>query len=127
MEQLPRNGSYFTKEIAVANTSIVVVRGMDGRCARSTTSAATGATSWCGPTTRAKRPAGVARQFVCKYHGWKYDLDGACVFVQQEREFFDFDKADFGLVPVHCDVWAGFIFVNLDRDPRQSRTSSSAR
>ena len=36
--------------------------------------------------------------------------------MQQEGEFFDLDKADFGLVPVHCDVWAGFIFVNLDRD-----------
>ena len=59
--------------------------------------------------------SGQRRQFVCKYHGWKYDLDGACSFVQQEGEFFDFDKADYGLVPVHCDVWAGFIFVNLDR------------
>ena len=35
--------------------------------------------------------------------------------MQQESEFFDFDKADYGLVPVHCDVWSGFIFVNLDR------------
>ena len=25
-----------------------------------------------------------------------------------------------GLVPVHCDVWNGFVFVNLDREPRQS-------
>ena len=40
--------------------------------------------------------------------------------MQQEGEFFDLDKADYGLVPVHCDVWAGFIFVNLDREPRQS-------
>ena len=30
VEQLPRKGSYFTKELAVANTSVVVVRGMDG-------------------------------------------------------------------------------------------------
>ena len=37
----------------------------------------------------------------------------ACAFVQQEGEFFDLDKADYGLVPVHCDVWSGFIFVNL--------------
>ena len=59
--------------------------------------------------------SGNCRQFVCKYHGWKYDLDGACAFVQQESEFFDLDKADYGLVPVHCDVWAGFIFVNLAR------------
>src|SRR5262245_57147765 len=30
VEQLPRNGSYFTKELAVARTSIIVVRGLDG-------------------------------------------------------------------------------------------------
>src|SRR5262249_51151250 len=30
VEQLPRNGSYYTKELAVANTSIVVVRDMKG-------------------------------------------------------------------------------------------------
>ena len=34
VEQLPRKGSYFTKELAVANTSVIVVRGMDGEVAR---------------------------------------------------------------------------------------------
>ena len=43
-------------------------------------------------------------------------------FVQQEGEFFDLDKDEFGLVPVHCDVWEGFIFVNLAREPEQSLT-----
>ena len=64
--------------------------------------------------------SGMTRQFVCKYHGWRYDLDGSLSFVQQEEEFFDFDKDDYGLVPVHCDVWAGFIFVNLAKEPEQS-------
>ena len=36
--------------------------------------------------------------------------------MQQEEEFFDFDKADYGLVPVQCEVWEGFVFVNLDPD-----------
>src|SRR5690606_13654317 len=40
--------------------------------------------------------------------------DGALTFVQQESEFFDLDKDQFGLVPVRCEVWAGFVFVNLD-------------
>ncbi len=30
VEQLKRKGSYFTKELAVANSSVVVVRGTDG-------------------------------------------------------------------------------------------------
>src|SRR5437764_13901091 len=29
VEQVPKNGSYFTKELAVCNTSIIVVRGQD--------------------------------------------------------------------------------------------------
>ena len=70
----------------------------------------------------ARRRAARCRQFMCKYHGWRYELDGALNFVQQEGEFFDLDKDDFGLVPVHCDVWEGFIFVNLAREPEQSLT-----
>jgi phenylpropionate dioxygenase-like ring-hydroxylating dioxygenase large terminal subunit len=64
--------------------------------------------------------SGSCRQFVCKYHGWKYELDGACSYVQQEGEFFDLDKADYGLVPVHCDVWSGFVFVNLAPEPSEA-------
>ena len=90
------------------------------RCGRSTTSAATAATSWCGTTSPAEEVNGTCRQFTCKYHGWRYDLDGSLNFVQQEGEFFDLDKDDFGLVPVHCDVWEGFIFVNLAQEPEQS-------
>ena len=93
----------------------MVVRARTVRCARSTTSAGTAATSWCGGLP-ARGDERHRRQFTCKYHGWRYGLDGACAFVQQEGEFFDLDKADYGLVPVHCDVFAGFIFVNFARD-----------
>ena len=62
--------------------------------------------------------SGVCRQFTCKYHAWRYDLDGNLTFVQQEEEFFDLDKSRYGLVPVHCDVWEGFIFVNFAEEAR---------
>ena len=97
------------------------------RCGRSTTSAGTAATSSSGLTSPDEETSGTARQFACKYHGWRYGLDGGCPFVQQEGEFFDLDKADYGLVAVHCDSWAGFIFVNLESQPRQRCASSSAR
>ena len=42
--------------------------------------------------------SGTCRQFTCKYHGWRYGLEGDLTFVQQESEFFDLDKADYGLV-----------------------------
>ena len=76
VEQLPRTGSYFTKELDAARTSVIVVRGTTARSAPSTTSAGTAATSWCGATTRSEETSGDCRQFTCKYHGWRYDLEG---------------------------------------------------
>ena len=63
---------------------------------------------------------GFCRQFTCRYHGWRYALDGSLALVQQDSEFFDLDTSQFGLVPVHCDVWAGFVFVTLAAEPQQS-------
>ena len=57
VEQLPRKGSYFTKELKVVNTSIIVVRTASVRSRPTTTSAGTAATSWCGTTCRWRRPA----------------------------------------------------------------------
>jgi phenylpropionate dioxygenase-like ring-hydroxylating dioxygenase large terminal subunit len=34
--------------------------------------------------------------------------------VQQEGEFFDLDKSQYGLKSVRCEVWQGFIFINYD-------------
>src|SRR6202008_2115311 len=62
--------------------------------------------------------SGVCRQFTCKYHGWRYGLDGGLTFVQQESDFFDPYKGDYGLVPVRTEVWEGFIFLNLDDEDR---------
>ncbi len=120
VEQLSRNGSYFTKDLAVANTSIVIVRDMDGEVRAFHNICRHRGNKLVWNDNPREETSGSCRQFVCKYHGWKYDLDGACVFAQQESEFFDFDKADYGLVSVHCDVWAGFIFVNLEPEPSQT-------
>ena len=62
--------------------------------------------------------SGTCRQFTCKYHAWRYSLEGDLTFVQQEDEFFDIDKSQYGLVPVRCEVWEGFIFVNFDNNAK---------
>jgi phenylpropionate dioxygenase-like ring-hydroxylating dioxygenase large terminal subunit len=120
VEQLPRSGSYFTKELAVARTSLIVVRDEQGRVRAFHNICRHRGNKLVWKDFPREETSGTARQFACKYHGWRYGLDGACVFVQQEGEFFGLDKAEYGLVPVHCEVWAGFVFVNLDRTPRQS-------
>jgi phenylpropionate dioxygenase-like ring-hydroxylating dioxygenase large terminal subunit len=120
VEELPRNGSFFTKELAVVNTSVIITRDLNGEihafhniCRHRGNKLAW--TDFPGEETR-----GNCRQFTCKYHMWRYDLDGALSYVPQEEEFFDLDKATLGLVPVHVGVWAGFIFVNVDDEPEQT-------
>jgi len=120
VEQVPRPGSFFTKEIAVADTSIVVVRDMEGEVRAFHNVCRHRGNKLVWNDYPQEETSGVCRQFQCKYHGWRYALDGALTFVQQEDEFFDLDKSDFGLVPVHCDVWQGFIFVNFAPEPAQS-------
>jgi phenylpropionate dioxygenase-like ring-hydroxylating dioxygenase large terminal subunit len=118
VEQLPRRGSYFTKELDAARTSVIIVRAGDGdegvRAYHNMCRHRGNKLVW--QEFPREETSGFCRQFTCKYHAWRYDLEGQLTFVQQESEFFDLDKADYGLVPVQAEVWEGFIFVNLDPD-----------
>ena len=119
VEQLPRKGSYFTKELKVANTSIIVVRNNAGEVKAFHNICRHRGNKLVWNDMPLEETSGFCRQFTCKYHAWRYDLDGNLTFVQQEGEFFDLDKSRYGLVPVHCDVWEGFIFVNFAPEPEQ--------
>jgi phenylpropionate dioxygenase-like ring-hydroxylating dioxygenase large terminal subunit len=116
VEQLPKNGSYFTKELDAARTSVVVVRGTKGEVRVFHNMCRHRGNKLVWNDFPREETAGVCRQFTCKYHGWRYGLEGELNFVQQEEEFFDLDKSDFGLVSVRCELWEGFIFVNFDAD-----------
>ena len=55
-------------------------------------------------------------RFQCPYHAWTYDLDGSLQRAPHTERLVDFEGADNGLVPVALDIWAGFVFINLDPD-----------
>jgi len=120
VELLPRKGSYFTKELKAVNTSIIVVRTKTGEVKAFHNICRHRGNKLVWNDMPAEETSGVCRQFTCKYHAWRFDLDGNLTFVQQEGEFFDLDKSKYGLVPVHCELWEGFIFVNFAAEPEQS-------
>ncbi|HEY3674005.1 MAG TPA: aromatic ring-hydroxylating dioxygenase subunit alpha [Acidimicrobiia bacterium] len=123
VEQLARVGSYFTREIDAARTSVIVVRAPDGvRAFHNICRHRGNKLVW--QDYPGEETSGVCRQFTCKYHGWRYGLEGELNFVQQEGEFFDLDKSDYGLAPVRVDTWEGFIFVNLDTEQSNGDTTS---
>ena len=98
VEQIPRKGSYFTKELKVANTSIIVVRTTAGEVKAYHNVCRHRGNKLVWNDMPLEETSGVCRQFTCKYHAWRYDLDGNLTFVQQEGEFFDLDKSRYGLV-----------------------------
>ncbi|GGN36767.1 aromatic ring-hydroxylating oxygenase subunit alpha [Streptomyces fuscichromogenes] len=116
VEQLPRKGSYFTKELDAARASVVVVRGTDGEVRAFHNVCRHRGNKLVWDDYPREETKGTCRAFTCKYHAWRYDLEGKLAFVQQESEFFGVDKSKYGLLAVQTEVWEGFVFVNLDPD-----------
>ncbi|WP_199255442.1 aromatic ring-hydroxylating oxygenase subunit alpha [Mycolicibacterium mengxianglii] len=121
VEQLPKKGSYFTREMPSVGTgtSVIIVKDVnkdnpDGVIRAFYNLCRHRGNKLVWNDYPGEEVSGSCRQFVCKYHAWRYALDGDLTFVQQEDEFFDLEKSKYGLVPVRCEVWEGFIFVNFD-------------
>lgn len=123
-EEIPDPGDFLVVPMEVWNAEIIVVRGRDGRirafhnvCRHRgmKVSRCPGRPVGGDPELYLK---GNTNVFMCPFHGWTYDLDGGLRAVLGEEYFDDFDRSKLGLVPVSCDEWRGFIFVNWQHQPR---------
>lgn len=108
IEETPDVGSYTTKEIEVARASVILVKGHDGGIRAFHNICRRRGHKLVWDDFFERETAGQCQEFMCKHCGQRYGLDGAG------------NTDDDGLVPVHCDVWNGFIFLNFDAEPRQS-------
>jgi len=59
---------------------------------------------------------GQTQRLQCPYHGWTYRLDGELIAVPDQRDFIELDKSTRGLIPLRCETWGGWLFVNFDAD-----------
>lgn len=109
LDQVAAPGQFLVA--SVADEPIIVVRGKDGILRAFF--------NVCrhrgGPLAVADGQANALR---CQYHGWTYLLDGSLRGVPQMDRCELFDRKDFGLRPVHLDVWEGLVFVHLGEAPR---------
>jgi len=53
---------------------------------------------------------------VCRYHGWRYALDGRLASARDFGKADGFDPRQYGLIPLQCETWNGFVFVNVHED-----------
>ena len=60
---------------------------------------------------------GHSSKFVCRFHGWKFDLDGKNTEIIDRADWGDCLKhGDADLKPVRLDTWAGWVWINMDPD-----------
>ncbi|GFE90160.1 aromatic ring-hydroxylating oxygenase subunit alpha [Steroidobacter agaridevorans] len=57
-------------------------------------------------------------QIMCPFHGWRWNLHGENQFVLERQEFRggQLQNSDVALKQVKVAVWAGFVFINFDRN-----------
>jgi len=110
---LPNAGDFLVKEIPTCHASILITRSDDGqlRAFHNVCSHRLAKVVW--------EPKGNAARFACKYHGWGYGNRGELRAVPDEGNFFGVDKSRNGLTPVALETSNGFIFINLDPNPKQ--------
>lgn len=104
---LASSGDYATFEIGAE--SALIVRQPDGAIRAHHNVCMHRGNRLCEPGR------GTARLFVCRYHGWRYGLDGALVQALDAHTFPQGCPAEtLSLRPVRCETWGGFVFVCLD-------------
>jgi len=59
---------------------------------------------------------GSRREFVCRYHGWRYACSGELLKTPGFESAALDDAARLGLLPVRAEIWNGLLFVCLDDD-----------
>ncbi len=110
--EIPEPGDYIVRELEILGTSVLLVRGKDGRVR--------GFHNVCKHRGNilAKACSGKVNSFVCGFHGWAFDTTGTLVHVPDEDQFHDLNKSDFGLTPIEAAEWNGFVFASLK--PRET-------
>lgn len=104
-DRIPNPGDYFA--VSFAGVPMIVVRGKDGEVrAFANTCRHRGAAMLADE--------GNCKAIRCPYHSWTYDLDGRLIVAPEMEQTPGFREADYPLIPIRLEQWAGFIFTNFD-------------
>lgn len=106
--EIPAPGDYVTRYIG--NNNLIVARDEHGKIHANLNMCRHRGNVMC------KSEMGNASHFRCSYHGWTYKNSGELVGVPYMKEGYQnqLKRADWGLVSVRVDTYAGLIFGCLD-------------
>ncbi|NKB37712.1 MAG: Rieske 2Fe-2S domain-containing protein [Gammaproteobacteria bacterium] len=118
VEELPEPGCYKLKRLDFASTSVLLIRGKDNEirafhntCSHRGNTVVVPEGEWDN--------FGQKSAFSCRFHAWTYNDQGELIGAQDEKGMPPcFNKSENGLTPISLDIWEGFIFINLDENPK---------
>ena len=99
--ELDKPGQYFTLQIG--DYPVAVVKGKDGQVRAFHNACRHRGAKVC------EHAQGKVAKLVCPYHKWTFELDGSLLFAGNMGA--DFDKSQYNLKPVHCEVVHSYIYV----------------
>ena len=109
-EHIPEPGDYYVYDIGPY--SVIVMRTESGAI-----KAYLNSCMHRGTKLKPSFSSGSSQSIRCPYHGWDWYLDGRIKSLPCEWDFPHVDKVKIDLSSVHCDVWGGFVFINLEAEP----------
>lgn len=117
VEEIPASGDYKVKQLDVANTAALIVRGRDGEVRAFHNICTHRGNKLVQETGNETCGQARANTLTCRFHAWSFSTDGRLKAVAREQAFHGLDKSCLGLPPIHCDTWEGFIFICLADEP----------
>ncbi len=120
LEDIPEVGNYITYEIA--DESVLIVRsGPDTVKAYHNVCTHRGRRLVDLPEGM-RNARGSKINFVCGFHGWTYDHDGKCTFIQHQDDWNGaLTEERTSLAKVSVDTWGGWVWVNIGGNAGQLR------
>jgi glycine betaine catabolism A len=100
------------RAVSVGRESVLLLRGQDGALRAFLNVCRHRGAQLCTAAS-----GQVKRALQCPYHAWTYRLDGSLLSAPNLTEMADFDRAEYGLAPVHLREWLGYAWVCLAEAP----------
>ncbi|GAA5060227.1 aromatic ring-hydroxylating oxygenase subunit alpha [Nocardia callitridis] len=120
VEELPRVGDFLTYDIL--DDSFIVVRTAPDTLRAYHNVCAHRGRRLVDTPPGAHDARGRRKQFVCGFHGWRYDLQGCNTFVPERGDWTcGLTESNDGLRQARIDTWGGWVWLTMDPDAESLR------
>jgi nitrite reductase/ring-hydroxylating ferredoxin subunit len=113
VEEIAKVGEYITYDIGA--DSILIVRTAADKIKAYYNVCSHRGRQLVGIAAGAHSARGAKDQFVCGFHGWRYNVDGKCTFKLDEQDWKGaLSEQRTALNEIKVDTWGGWVFINMD-------------